>query len=122
MSVPVEFSARFLRALDAMALHYAEMRHTHPDAGAALDEFLAALEHEALPLLLEQPGLGAPVSLETDGFDDSAEEVLRIAHAARRTHIVARQWRVGEFWLLYAERGGQLTLISARHQRQRRYP
>ena len=118
----VDFSARFLRALDAMAAHYAELRHSHPDAGAALDEFLAALEDEAIPMLLRQPGLGTPVSLDTDGFEDSAQTVLRIALAAGRTRPVARQWRVGPFWLLYVESGGQLTLLSARHQRQRDYP
>ncbi|GEM_PF-5293120 len=122
MTARVEFSVRFLRALDGVAAHYAEQRHAHPDAGAALDEFLAALENEVVPLLLEQPGLGSVVSLEPDGFDDSAQAALRIARATRGARPLARQWRVGPFWLLYIEIDGRLILLSARHERQRNYP
>jgi hypothetical protein len=118
----VEFGPRFLRCLDAMALHYSGLRHTHPDAGAALDEFLEALEFDAIPLLIEQPGLGSVVCVETDGYDASAQAALRIAHASRAWRPVARQWRVGQFWLLYVELDDRLTLLSARHERQRIYP
>ena len=118
----VEFSARFLRALDAMAAHYGEMRGHHPDAGAALDKFLADLEDEAIPLLSRQPGIGTRLPLHGDGFEDSELLAIRVARAAGRSKVVARQWRVGRFWLLYIEVGGVLTLLSARHGRQRDYP
>ena len=122
MSSRVEFSPRFLRALDAMALHYGELRANHPDAGAVLDKFLADLEDEAIPLLARQPGIGAPIALHGDGFEDSEQLAVRIAHSARRSRVIARQWRVGPFWLLYIEIGDCLTLLSARHERQRDYP
>ena len=122
MSKRVEFSARFLRALDAMAIHYGEMRGHHPDAGAALDEFLADLEDEAIPLLLRQPAIGTRVTLHSDGYADSEQFAIRIAQAARRRRVVARQWRVGAFWLLYMEIDNCLTLLSVRHERQRDYP
>ena len=123
MSLRVEFSPRFLRALDSIAQYYVEMQPQHPDAGAALDRFLEALELDAVPLLLEQPGLGAAVRLESDGFDESADAALRVAHAARGKRLVARQWRVGDFWLLYVvEANVRLTLLSARHERQHAYP
>ena len=122
MSGGVDFSARFLRALDAMATHYGEMRSHHPDAGAVLDKFLADLEDEAIPLLLQQPAIGTQVVLHSDGFDSSEALALRIARAARRKRVVARQWRVGPFWLLYIVVDGRLTLLSARHERQRDYP
>jgi len=118
-----EFSPRFLRALDSIARHYAQMQAQHPDAGAALDQFLEALELDAIPLLLEQPGLGTAVRLESDGFDESADAALRVAHAARGKPVVARQWRVGDFWLLYVvEADVRLILLSARHERQHAYP
>jgi hypothetical protein len=122
MSGRVEFSARFLRALDAMATHYSELRGHHPDAGAVLDKFLADLEDEAIPLLLRQPAIGTRVALHSDGFDDSEQLAIRVAQAARRKRVVARQWRVGPFWLLCIDIDGSLTLLSARHERQRDYP
>jgi hypothetical protein len=122
MSSRVEFSARFVRALDAMATHYGDMRGHHPDAGAVLDKFLADLEDEAIPLLLQQPAIGTRVALHSDGFDDSEQLAMRIARATRRKRLVARQWRVGAFWLLYVDIDGCLTLLSARHERQRDYP
>src|SRR5438105_14717147 len=122
MNARVEFSARFVRALDAMAAHYGEMRGHHPDAGALLDKFLADLEDEAIPWLLRQPAIGTRVALHSDGFADSETLALRIARAAGRKRVVARQWRVGPFWLLYIDIGGCLTLLSARHERQRDYP
>jgi len=118
----VEFSARFLRALDAMAAHYGERRGHHPDAGAALDKFLADLEDEAIPLLPRQPGIGTRMSLHGDGFEDSEHLAIRIARAAGLSRVVARQWRVGLFWLLYIEVDGVLRLLSVRHERQRDYP
>lgn len=118
----VEFSARFLRALDAMAADYGEVRDCHPDAGAALDRFLEELEDEAIPLLVRQPGIGTRVPLHGDGFEDSERLAIRIARAGRRSRVVARQWRVGQFWLLYIEIDGVLRLLSVRHERQRDYP
>jgi hypothetical protein len=122
MSTRVEFGARFLRALDAMALHYGEMRGHHPDAGAVLDKFPADLEDEAIPLLSRQPAIGTRVPLHSDGFDDSEQLAIRVAQAARRKQVVARQWRVGPFWLLSIDIDGCLILLSARHERQRDYP
>ena len=118
----VEFSARFLRALEAMTAHYSEMRGCHPDAGAALDRFLEALEDDVIPLLVRQPGIGTRVALHGDGFEDSEQLAIRIARSGRSSRVVARQWRAGPFWLLYIERDSRLVLLSVRHQRQRDYP
>jgi plasmid stabilization system protein ParE len=118
----VEFSARFQRALEAMAAHYGELRGFHPDAGAALDRFLEELEGEAIPLLVRQPGIGTRLPLHGDGFEDGEQLAIRIARAGRRSRVVARQWRVRQFWLLYIERDSRLVLLSVRHERQRDYP
>jgi len=115
-------TARYRRAVSLMWEHYARQLSMHPDAGAALDRFLEALQLRVLPMLLSQPNLGSPVSTTEEHDDVAMTDMLRIGRAAGRRKLQTRQWFEGEFALLYLELEGDVVLLSVRHQRQRSFP
>ena len=112
---------RFERALDALLDHYENLRHLHPDAGARALRLIELIEDELPRLLGAQPEIGRPARLSVTQSDAERNWLTRLAPLSTRSRLQAREWLLGEFWILYFRGSSAIYLVSVRHEREAAY-
>ena len=125
MNVPrrllVVVTRRFERALDAILDHYESLRHLHPDAGSRALRLIDLVEAELPRLLAAHPDIGRPAQLNLTQSKFEQKWLERLAPLTARRRLQAREWLLGEFWILYYRSSGAAYLVSARHEREAEY-
>ena len=119
--LPVVATRRFERALEAVLDYYGSLRHLHPEAGSRALRLIELLEGELPRLLAAQPDIGRPAQLSLTQSESEKHWVTRLAPLTARRRLQAREWRLGEFWILYYRGSNALYLASARHEREAEY-
>ena len=94
--LPVVATRRFERALDALLDHYDSLRHLHPD-------------------------IGRPAQLSLIQSESEKNWLNRLAPLTARRRLQAREWLLGDFWILYYRSSRAVYLASARHEREAEY-
>jgi hypothetical protein len=112
---------RFERALEALLDHYESVRHLHPDAGSRALRLIELVEGELPRLLAVQPDIGRPAQLTLTRSPDESAWLERLAPLTARRRLQAREWLLGDFWILYYRSADAVYLASARHERESRY-
>lgn len=120
--LPVVATRRFERALEALIDHYESLRHLHPDAGARALRLIDLVEGELAQLLAAQPDIGRPAQLDLTQSESEKNWLVRLAPLTARRRLQAREWLLGEFWILYYRGSTAVYLASARHEREAEYP
>lgn len=118
---PVVATRRFEQALEALLDHYASLRHLHPDAGTRALRLIDLVEDELPRLLSAQPDIGRPAVLGLTQSDAERIWLDRLAPLTARRRLQAREWLLGEFWILYYRSSGAVYLASIRHEREAGY-
>ena len=119
--LPVVATRRFERALEALLDHYDSLRHLHSDAGARALRLIDLVEGELPRLLSAQPNIGRPAQLSLTQSGSEKNWLERLAPLTARRRLQAREWLLGEFWILYYRSSTAVYLASARHQREAEY-
>ena len=119
--VPVIATRRFERALDELLDFYDGLRHVHPDAGSRALELIEIVGGSLPELLALQPDIGRVAQLSSSQSEAERHWLLRLAPLTARRRLQPREWRVGEFWILYYRASGAVYLASARHERESGY-
>lgn len=119
--LPVVATRRFERALDALLDHYDSLRHLHPDAGARAVQLIELVEGDLPRLLSVQPDIGRPAQLSLTQSEAEKHWLLLLAPLTARRRLQAREWLLGEFWILYYRGSTAVYLASARHEREAQY-
>lgn len=119
--LPVVATRRFERALDALLDHYENLRHLHPDAGTRALHLIDLVETELPRLLAAQPDIGRPAQLSLVQSGAERNWLNRLAPLTARRRLQAREWLLGEFWILYYRSSRAVYLASARHEREAEY-
>ena len=119
--LPVVVTRRFERALEAILDHYDSLRHLHPDAGSRALELVDLVEVEIPKLLATHPDIGRPAQLSLTMSNSERNWLLRLAPLTARRRLQAREWLLGEFWILYYRTASAVYLASARHEREAEY-
>ena len=119
--LPVVATRRFERALEALIDHYESLRHLHPDAGARALRLIDLVEGELPQLLAAQPDIGRPAQLGLTQSESEKNWLVRLAPLTARRRLQAREWLLGEFWILYYRGSTAVYLASARHEREAEY-
>ena len=119
--LPVVATRRFERALEALLDHYDSLRHLHPDAGARALRLIDLVEGELPRLLGAQPDIGRPAHLSLTQSESEKNWLERLAPLTAQRRLQAREWLLGEFWILYYRSSTAVYLASARHQREAEY-
>ena len=119
--LPVVATRRFERALDALLDHYDGLRHLHPDAGARALRLIELVEGELPRLLGTQPDIGRPAQLSLTQSESERSWLNRLAPLTARRRLQARDWLLGDFWILYYRSSSAVYLASARHEREAEY-
>ncbi len=119
--LPVVATLRFERALDALLDDYDSIRHLHPDAGSRALRLIDVVESELPQLLAAQPDLGRPAQLSLTQSQAEKNWLIRLAPLTARRRMQAREWLVGDFWVLYYRTSSAVYLASARHEREAEY-
>ena len=119
--LPVVATRRFERALEALLDHYDSLRHLYPDAGARALRLIDLVEGELPRLLGAQPDIGRPAQLSLTQSGSEKNWLERLAPLTARRRLQAREWLLGEFWILYYRSSTAVYLASARHQREAEY-
>ncbi len=112
---------RFEKALEAMLDHYESLRLLHPDAGSRALRLVDLIEHDLPSLLAAQPDIGRPAQLSLTQSESENNWLRRLGPLAARRRLQAREWLLGEFWVLYYRSPGAVYLASARHEREAEY-
>lgn len=119
--LPVVATRRFERALEALLDHYASLRHLHPDSGTRALRLIDLVEGE-LPLLLgAQPDIGRPAQLSLLENEAERKWLIELAPLTARRRLQAREWLLGDFWILYYRSASAVYLAAARHEREAEY-
>ena len=79
------------------------------------------VEGELAPLLAAQPDIGRPAQLSLIQSQTEKEWLNRLAPLTARRRLQAREWLLGDFWVLYYRGSGAVYLASARHEREAEY-
>ena len=119
--LPVVATRRFERALDAQPDHYDGLRHLHPDAGTRALRLIDLVEGELAQLLAVQPGIGRTAQLSLTQSESEKHWLYRLAPLTARRRLQAREWLLGDFWILYYRSASAVYLASARHEREAAY-
>jgi len=119
--LPVVVTRRFERALEAMLDHYDSLRHLHPDAGSRALAPIDQVEFELPRFLAAHPDIGRPAQLSVLQDESERHWIERLAPLTARRRLQAREWLLGDFWILYYRATGALYLASARHEREAEY-
>ena len=119
--LPVVVTRRFERALDAILDRYESLRHLHPDAGSRALRLIDLVEAELPRLLAAHPDIGRPAQLSLTQSKFEQKWLERLAPLTARRRLQAREWLLGEFWILYYRTSGAVYLVSARHEREAEY-
>jgi len=120
-ATPVVVTRRFERALEAILDHYDSLRHLHPDAGSRALELIDRVEGELPRLLAAHPDIGRPAQLRLMQNESEENWLKRLAPLTARRRLQAREWLLGDFWILYYRAAGAVYLASARHEREAEY-
>lgn len=119
--LPVVVTRRFERALEAMLDHYGSLRHLHPDAGSRALALIDRVELELPRFLAAHPDIGRPAHLSVLQNESEQHWLERLAPLTARRRLQAREWLLGDFWILYYRATGAVYLASARHEREAEY-
>lgn len=119
--LPVVATRRFERALEAILDHYESLRHLHPDAGSRALSLIDRVEIELPQLLAARPDIGRPAQLSLTQTESEQHWLNRLAPLTARRRLQAREWLLGDFWILYYRAAGAVYLASARHEREAEY-
>ena len=119
--LPVVATRRFERALDALLDHYDSLRHLYPDAGTRALRLIDLVETGLPRLLAAQPDIGRPAQLSLIQSESERSWLNRLAPLTARRRLQAREWLLGDFWILYYRSSKAVYLASARHQREAEY-
>jgi len=119
--LPVVATRRFERALDALLDHYDSLRHLHPEAGTRALRLIDLVEIELPRLLAAQPDIGRPAQLSLLQSEAEKSWLNRLAPLTARRRLQAREWLLGDFWILYYRSSRAVYLASARHERDAEY-
>ena len=68
-----------------------------------------------------QPNIGRPAQLSLTQSGSEKNWLERLAPLTARRRLQAREWLLGEFWILYYRSSTAVYLASARHQREAEY-
>jgi hypothetical protein len=120
--LPVVATRRFERALDALLDHYESLRHLHPDAGSRALRLIDLIESKLPQLLAAHPDIGRPARLSLTQSESEKNWLSRLAPLTARRRLQAREWLLGDFWILYYRSSRAVYLASARHEREAGYP
>ncbi len=101
--------------------HYAALQHLHPDAGAKALRLIELVQNDLAPLLAEQPDIGRPAQLHLLHIPAESAWIARLAPLSARRRLQAREWLLGDFWILYYRSADAVYLVSARHSREAQY-
>jgi len=119
--LPVVVTRRFEHSLAALLDHNESLRHLHPDAGARAVRLIDLVEDELPQLLGAQPDIGRPAHLSLTQSEAEKNWLARLALLTARRRLQAREWLLGEFWILYYRGTTAVYLASARHEREAQY-
>lgn len=119
--LPVVATRRFERTLEALLDYYDSLRHLHPDAGSRALRLIDLVEGELPKLLGVQPDIGRPARLSQMQNQNEREWLNRLAPLTARRRLQAREWLLGDFWVLYYRGSSAVYLASARHEREAGY-
>ena len=119
--LPVVATRRFERAIDALLDHYANLRHLHPDADSRALRLVDLVGEELPRLLAAQPDIGRPALLGLTQSESERIWLNRLAPLTARRRLQAREWLLGDFWILYYRSSDAVYLASARHEREAEY-
>ena len=119
--LPVVVTRRFARALEAILDHYESLRHLHPDAGSRAQQLIDLVEGDLPRILAAHPDIGRPAQLSLSMSNSERSWLLRLAPLTARRRLQAREWRLGDFWILYFWTASAVYLVSARHEREVEY-
>ena len=119
--LPVVATRRFERALDALLDHYDGLRHLHPHSGSRALRLIELVEGELPRLLATQPDIGRPAQLSLTQSESEQAWLNRLAPLTARRRLQAREWLLGDFWILYYRSSSAVYLASARHEREAEY-
>jgi hypothetical protein len=119
--LPVVATQRFARALDALLDHYEGLRHLHPESGMRALRLIDLVERELPRLLVVQPDIGRPAQLSLTQSESEMNWLNRLAPLTARRRLQAREWLLGDFWILYYRSSKAVYLASARHEREAEY-
>ena len=119
--LPVVATRRFERALDRILDHYEALRHLHPDAGSRALRLIELVQGEFPQMLAQHPDIGRPVQLSLTQSQAEQNWLLRLAPLTASRRLQAREWLLGEFWILYYRTASAVYLVSARHEREADY-
>lgn len=119
--LPVVVTRRFEHALDGLLDHYDRLRHLHPDAGSRALRLIDLVEGELPQLLAAQPDIGRTAQLSLSQSESEKRWLNRLAPLTARRRLQAREWLLGEFWILYYRSSRAVYLASARHEREAEY-
>lgn len=119
--LPIVVTRRFERALEAILNHYESVRHLHPDAGTQALRLIELVEKELPEVLALHPEIGRPAQLIMSTSDAERDWLQRLAPLTAHRRLQAREWLLGEFWILYYQAANSVYLASVRHTREAEY-
>lgn len=119
--LPVVATRRFERAPEALLDHYDSLHHLHPDSGSRALRLIDLVEGELPRLLGAQPDIGRPAQLSLMQSQTERKWLNRLAPLTARRRLQAREWLLGDFWILYYRSTSAVYLASARHEREAEY-
>jgi hypothetical protein len=119
--LPVVVTRRFERALEAILHHYENLRHLHPDAGSRALRLIELVEEDLPRILAAHPDIGRPAQLSISMSNAERNWLLRLAPLTARRRLQAREWLLGDFWILYYRTASAVYLASVRHEREAEY-
>jgi hypothetical protein len=120
-ALPVIYTRRFERALEALIDHYAAISHLHPDAGSRALDLLAVVQLKLPALLAAQPRIGRRAVLSVSQSQAEVAWLSRLAPLTSGRRLEAREWLVEGFWILYHRTTTAIYLASARGEREATY-
>ena len=119
--LPVVVTRRFERALETILDHYESLRHLHPDAGSRALRLIELVESDLPRTLAAHPDIGRPAQLSVSMSEAERNWLLRLAPLTARRRLQAREWLLGDFWILYYRTTSAVYLASVRHVREAEY-
>src|SRR3970282_1604519 len=106
---------------EALCDHYEHLHHLHPDAGSRALRLIDLVEGDLPRILAAHPDIGTPAQLSLSMSNSERHSLLRVAPLTARRRLQAREWLLGEFWILYYRTASAVYLASARHEREAEY-
>ena len=82
---------------------------------------LPLVEEELPRILATHPDIGRPAQLSRAMSDSEQNWLRRLAPLTARRRLQAREWLLGDFWILYYRTASAAYLASARHEREAEY-